>query len=228
MTVANNLIALFETIHGIKKTCGRSDDTIDVLAVTKGQSIAKIIAAIEVGQMRFGENYLQEALPKIAATRQFKVEWHFIGSIQRNKIKAIAENFAWVHSIADLNTAKRLSVYRPTELPALNVCLQINLGNEPQKNGIAPSDALGLGTQIMTLPNLNLRGLMAIPPIYNDFALQQKSLGSLKALQVELNRQLCRPLDTLSMGTSHDFQVAIIQGATIIRVGSLIFGKRGT
>lgn len=173
----------------------------------------------------FGENYLQEALGKMADLADLPLEWHFIGPIQSNKTRPIAENFTWVHGIDRLKIAQRLSEAHPTSLPPLQVCLQINVSGEASKSGIVPQDTVALAHEVASLPGLTLRGLMTIPAPTTDIALQHQQFRMLRETLETLNRQGLS-LDTLSMGMSHDFPAAIAEGATIVRVGTAIFGAR--
>lgn len=222
MNITDRLIQIRQKIDSIKQRCGRATDSIELLAVSKGRPIDKIKVAILAGQKKFGENYLQEALTKIDALSTDKLEWHFIGAIQRNKTKSIAENFAWVHSVENEETAKRLSEQRPADLDPLNVCLQINLCGEPQKSGILPIETISLAKYVNTLPNIALRGLMTIPSFTEDFSAQRELFRQMKELKDDLVNQGIY-LDTLSMGMSHDFEAAILEGATILRIGSALF-----
>lgn len=223
MNIADRLMQIRQKIDSIKQGCSRTADSIELLAVSKAQPIDKIKAAISAGQKKFGENYLQEALTKINVLSEAMVEWHFIGAIQRNKTKNIAENFTWVHSIASKEIAKRLSEQRPVDLGPLHVCLQINLCGEPQKSGILPIETISLAKYVNTLPNIVLRGIMTIPPFIEDFSAQRQVFRQMRKLKDELANQGIY-LDTLSMGMSHDFEAAILEGATIVRIGSAIFG----
>jgi PLP dependent protein len=219
------LLKIYGAIAQAEQRYNRLQDSVGLLAVSKGQPIDKIEAAALLGQKKFGENYVQEALLKIESLGALKLEWHFIGSIQRNKTREIAENFSWVHSIDSKNIAERLSHQRPTHLAPLNVCLQVNLVGEPQKSGVLPAGVLALAEYVKDLPGIRLRGLMAIPPVTEIFDEQRqlfRQLSELKACVAKKNIFL----DTLSMGTSHDFEAAIAEGSTIVRIGSAIFGKR--
>jgi len=188
-----------------------------------------VIAAAEAGQGAFGENYLQEALEKIAevkATRpDLELEWHFIGPIQSNKTRPIAEHFDWVHSVDRLKIAQRLSEQRPAGLPPLNVCLQVNISGEASKSGVLPSETLAVAQAIAALPRLQLRGLMAIPEAVGDAEQQRLPFRQMHALLDQLRVEGLK-LDTLSMGMSGDMAAAIAEGATIVRIGSAIFGTR--
>ena len=181
--------------------------------------------AWEAGQQAFGESYVQEALDKIAALHDLPLEWHFIGPLQSNKTRPIAEHFSWVHGIDRLKIAERLSAARPAALPDLQVCLQVNISGETSKSGIAPQALLPLAQAVMALPRLKLRGLMAIPEPSDDVALQRWRFAQLRELLEGLNSR-GYALDTLSMGMSDDLEAAVAEGATIVRVGSAIFGTR--
>lgn len=188
-----------------------------------------VLEAMAAGQRAFGENYLQEGVEKIAAVARAQpdtaVEWHFIGPIQSNKTRPIATSFAWVHTVERLKIAQRLSEQRPPEMGPLNVCLQVNISGEATKSGAAPGELLELARQVAALPNLRLRGLMAIPEAQSDPALQRAAFARLRVLADDL-RAHGLTLDTLSMGMSGDMAAAIAEGATIVRVGSAIFGSR--
>jgi pyridoxal phosphate enzyme (YggS family) len=224
-TIASNLQAVRAAMTAAAIAAGRSPDDVSLLAVSKTFAPDAIRTAYGAGQTRFAESYIQEALPKIAALHDLPVEWHFIGPIQSNKTRAITEHFAWVHSVDRLKIAERLSAQRPANLPPLQVCLQVNISGENSKSGIPPGEAAQLAAAIAQLPHLNLRGLMAIPEPGDDVETQRAAFAQLRALLEQLNRQGPR-LDTLSMGMSHDFAAAIAEGATLVRVGTAIFGNR--
>lgn len=181
--------------------------------------------AFAAGQLEFGESYLQEATAKIFAMRDLPITWHFIGPIQSNKTALIAENFSWVHSVDRQKIAERLSAARPENLPPLNVCIQINSSGEASKGGIAPSELAALAAAIVALPRLKLRGLMTIPAPTNDVQKRRETFRSIRLLLEALN-QAGFDLDTLSMGMSDDLDSAIAEGATIVRIGTAIFGPR--
>jgi hypothetical protein len=204
---------------------GRNASEVILLAVSKTFAADAIREAYRCGQRRFAESYVQEALEKISALQDLPVEWHFIGPVQSNKTRAIAENFAWVHSVDRLKTAERLSAQRPVHLPPLQVCLQVNISGEASKSGVLPEEAGALAQAIAGLPNLVLRGLMAVPAPAEGMTAQRAPFAQLRGLCDSLNRQGLR-LDTLSMGMSDDFSAAITEGATIVRIGSAIFGER--
>ncbi len=225
-TLAQRLKAVQTQITDTAKANHREPDSILLLAVSKTQTIEAVKAIAEAGQTRFGENYLQDALPKIQSLREqgFNLEWHYIGPIQSNKTRAIAENFHWVHSVDRLKIAQRLSEQRPPHLPPLKICIQVNIGNEPQKAGIIAEELNLLATAINQLPQLELRGLMAIPPAASNTQQQHSAFAALRQLFENLPQT--NSLDTLSMGMSNDLDAAIAEGATMVRVGTAIFGAR--
>lgn len=198
---------------------------IKLLAASKGQAIENIVALYNRGQRLFGENYLQEALEKMTALADTEIEWHYIGSIQSNKVKKIAEYFAWVQTVASNNIAKKLNEHRPSRLPPLNICIEVNISNEESKSGVAPNDVLALAQYCMTLPKLKLRGLMCIPEPHHDIKAQQDIFHEMFLLYKSL-RQQGLPLDTLSMGMSQDLEAAIAEGTTMVRIGTALFGDR--
>lgn len=199
--------------------------SVRLLAVSKTFPASAVREAYAAGQTAFGENYLQEALDKIEALRDLPLEWHFIGPIQSNKTRPIAERFAWVHSVDRLKVAERLSAQRPAGLPPLNVCLQVNVSGEASKSGVSPEEVEALALQVAKLPNLKLRGLMSIPAPESGEAAQRLPFARMREIFQHLNRQ-GMGLDTLSMGMSHDYPAAIMEGATIVRIGTAIFGSR--
>lgn len=202
-------------------------NSVQLLAVSKQQSIAKIQTAIDAGYTAFGESYLQEALPKIEHFKKtpHSLTWHFIGPIQGNKTKKIAENFDWVQSVDSMKIAKRLNDQRPEHLPPLNICLQINISDEPTKSGIQVNDLFTLAEFCKTLPRITLRGLMAIPAPQSNFDDQRKVFHALRLLFDALNEKNFS-LDTLSMGMSNDMEAAIAEGSTMVRIGTALFGTR--
>jgi len=218
-------------MRGASTAAGRDPAQVALLAVSKTFPAAHVLEAIAAGQRAFGENYLQEALDKIAdikaALPRAHVEWHFIGPIQSNKTRSIAASFDWVHTVERLKVAERLSAQRPAGLAPLNVCIQVNISGEASKSGAAPGELPELARQVALLPNLKLRGLMAIPAPEIDAARQRAAFARLRALADAL-REGGLDLDTLSMGMSADMAAAIAEGATIVRVGSAIFGDRST
>ena len=223
--IASNLQAVKLTITKVAEQAQRRVENITLLAVSKIFPAEAVREAYLSGQYAFGENYVQEALDKILALSDLPLEWHFIGPIQSNKTRAIAENFAWVHSVDRLKIAERLSAQRPLNLPQLNVCIQVNVSGEDSKSGVAPSDVLALAQAVARLPQLKLRGLMAIPAPADVLEEQRKPFACLRELMQQLNVQGL-DLDTLSMGMSYDLEAAIFEGATIVRVGTAIFGER--
>lgn len=213
-------------LQSAAQSAGRDPVQIALVAASKGQTPEAILTAYQAGQRRFGENYVQEALDKQAALSQLSdIEWHFIGPIQSNKTRAIAEHFAWVHSIDRIKTARRLSHQRPGQLPPLQVCLQVNLDDEASKAGVSPEQAGELARAVQDLPGLHLRGLMALPKPRTRSAEQRQVFARLRALLETLNREGLA-LDSLSMGMSADLEAAVAEGATLVRIGSAIFGPR--
>jgi pyridoxal phosphate enzyme (YggS family) len=224
-SIASNLQAVNHVIAQTALTAGLRPENIALLAVSKTFPASAIREAYAAGQRAFGENYVQEALDKITLLSDLHLEWHFIGPIQSNKTRAIAENFCWIHGVDRLKIAERLSAQRPHNLPSLNICLQVNVSEEESKSGVAPDTVLELAQAVARLPRLRLRGLMAIPAPAEGLDAQLKPFALLRQLLLQLNAQGFN-LDTLSMGMSHDFEAAIREGATIVRVGSAIFGNR--
>jgi PLP dependent protein len=204
---------------------GRNASSVTILAVGKAQPPEMLAAAAAAGLDQLGESYLQEALGKIAALQNPNLTWHFIGRIQANKTRPIAESFAWVHAVDRLKIAQRLSEQRPFHAPALNVCLQVNVAGEASKGGVTPQELPALVAAVAELPRLALRGLMCIPPEETDPARQRAWFATLRTLRDELNAHGAR-LDTLSMGMSGDFEAAIAEGATLVRIGTALFGAR--
>jgi len=204
---------------------GRSAHSVTLLAVGKAQPLALLRAAADAGLTDFGESYLNEALEKVAALQDRALTWHYIGRLQANKTRPVAEAFAWVHAVDRLKIAERLSAQRPYHAPPLNVCLQVNLAGEASKGGVPPAQLAPLAAAVAALPRLTLRGLMCLPPQETDPARQRHWFAQLRALKEELNSRGAR-LDTLSMGMSDDFEAAIAEGATIVRLGTVLFGPR--
>lgn len=221
-TIADNVSQVDERIRAAALVAQRDQATIGLLAVSKTKPAAALREAFAAGLRDFGENYLQEALGKQLELADLPLCWHFIGPIQSNKTRAIAENFAWVHSVDRLKIAQRLSEQRPADLPPLNICIQVNVSGEDSKSGCTPADLPALAAAISALPNLKLRGLMAIPEPTEDSVAQNAAFATVRQLQDSLNL----PLDTLSMGMSHDLEAAIAQGATWVRIGTALFGAR--
>jgi pyridoxal phosphate enzyme (YggS family) len=224
-TISNALQAVRRRIEQAAAQCGRDPGAIVLLAVSKTFGPDAIRAAHGCGQRAFGESYAQEALNKIEALRDLDLEWHFIGPIQSNKTRLLAENFAWVHGVDREKIAQRLSEQRPNGMVPLNVCIQVNVSGEASKGGVPPEQVEPLARTIAALPRINLRGLMAIPEPTDDVALQRTRFRQVRELKDRLVAGGL-PLDTLSMGMSGDMEAAILEGATIVRVGSAIFGQR--
>jgi pyridoxal phosphate enzyme (YggS family) len=224
-----SLARVHERISAAALASGRDPGAVALVAVSKTFPAAHVVAAAHAGQNAFGENYVQEAVEKIAQVRQaapqLRLEWHLIGPIQSNKTRSIAEHFDWVQSIDRLKIASRLSAQRPAELPALNVLLQVNISGEASKSGVAPEDLPRLAHEVAALPRLRLRGLMAIPAPTSDPVAQRQPFARMRELFERL-RAAGLALDTLSMGMSDDLEAAIAEGATMVRVGTAIFGAR--
>ena len=212
-------------IAAAAQACGREPAAVRLLAVSKTFPVDDLRAAQTAGQDCFGESYLNEALPKIAALTQPPPEWHYIGPLQSNKTRAVAEQFDWVHSVDRLRVAQRLSEQRPAALPPLNVCLQVNISGETSKAGVPPDRLADLAASVAALPRLRLRGLMTIPAPTTDVDAQRAAFRRLRRLQEQLIASGFA-LDTLSMGMSDDLEAAIAEGATLVRIGSAIFGAR--
>lgn len=229
---------LRERVAAAAALAGRSVDSVTILTVSKGHPAATVRAAIAAGLTQFGESYLQEALPKqselvgdpaLAARTGLAactgVVWHFVGRLQSNKTRPVAEHFDWVHAVDRLKVAERLAEQRPYHAPPLNVCLQVNIAGEASKGGIAPAEVPELARSVAALPRLKLRGLMCLPPEEDDPTRQRVWFARLRELQESL-RARGLPLDTLSMGMSDDFEAAILEGATIVRIGTALLGPR--
>jgi hypothetical protein len=224
--IDDKLAKVTARIHQAANAAGRDPQSVQLIAVSKTQPPEAIAQAYAWGQRRFGENYLQEALEKQIALHQLPdIEWHFIGPIQSNKTRAIAGHFQWVHTVDRLKIAQRLNEQRPPHLPALNVCVQVNIDDESTKSGVSLAELPALIRGIMSLANLKLRGLMAIPAATDDPVRQRKAFAKLRSARQVLNLQGFR-MDTLSMGMSGDMEAAIAEGATFVRVGTDIFGAR--
>ncbi|MFT7559907.1 MAG: pyridoxal phosphate enzyme (YggS family) [Flavobacteriales bacterium] len=222
-----NLLHVQKRIQAAAHRSSRSDEDITLLAVSKRHSADNIRDAYQCGQRDFGENYLQEARDKQQKLRDCEIIWHFIGPIQSNKTRTIAENFDWVHSVGRLKIAQRLSEQRPKSLAPLKICIQINIDNEDSKSGVTPQDAYELAAEIQLLPNLKLCGLMTIPAARESIEQQGHAFAQLAQLSQTLKSQLeLTEFDTLSMGMSGDLDAAIAEGATIVRIGTAIFGQR--
>lgn len=223
--VARTLALVQARIRAAAQACGRDPGEVTLLAVSKTQPVPIIELAYAAGQRCFGENYLQEALAKITALKGRGIEWHYIGALQANKTRDVAEHFAWVHAVDRERIARRLANQRPPALPPLNVCIEVRLSDEPDKNGVAPDEVATLADIIAGLPRLRLRGLMAIPAPTSSPEQQRIPFRQLHELRDMLNAR-GHTLDTLSMGMSADLETAIAEGATLVRIGSAIFGPR--
>ncbi|MBV4473043.1 YggS family pyridoxal phosphate-dependent enzyme [Pseudomonas sp. B2M1-30] len=221
-TIADNIQLVSSRIRNATQAAGRDENSVQLLAVSKTKPAEALREAYAAGLRDFGENYLQEALGKQLELADLPLIWHFIGPIQSNKTRSIAEHFAWVHSVDRLKIAQRLSEQRPADLPPLNICIQVNVSGEASKSGCTPQDLPALAQAISALPRLKLRGLMAIPEPTEDRAEQDAAFAAVQKLQASLDL----PLDTLSMGMSHDLESAIAQGATWVRIGTALFGAR--
>jgi len=228
-TIEQNLQAVRDSIAQAALEARRLPEDVTLLAVSKTFGADAVLDAMRAGQTAFGENYLQEALDKIAAVKlalpQGAPVWHFIGPIQSNKTRPIAEHFDWVHTVEREKIAARLSEQRPAGLPDLNICLQVNISGEASKSGVTPAELPALAHAVAQLPRLRLRGLMAIPEPETDVTLQRAAFAQLRVLYQQLKSEGLA-LDTLSMGMSADLRAAVLEGATIVRVGSAIFGSR--
>ena len=221
-TIADNIGLVSQRIRAAALAVQRDVTSVHLLAVSKTKPAAALREAYAAGIRDFGENYLQEARAKQVELADLPLSWHFIGPIQSNKTRDIAEHFDWVHSVDRLKIAQRLSEQRPAELAPLNICIQVNVSGEASKSGCTPADLPALATAISALPRLKLRGLMAIPEPTEDRVEQDRAFATVRHLQESLNLGL----DTLSMGMSHDLESAIAQGATWVRIGTALFGAR--
>ena len=228
-TVQDNLLNIKNEIAEIAKKCERDPNTIQLIAVSKTKPVEQVIEAINAGQLAFGENYVQEGVEKIQYFEKNMPNndliWHFIGPLQSNKSKLVAEHFDWIHTIDRLKIAQRLNDQRPKDMAKLNVLIQVNISQEASKSGVKPEEVADLVKQIVTLPNLNLRGLMAIPEIENDYDKQLNVFTKMQQLLQSLQKDYPF-MDTLSMGMSGDMQAAIVAGSTMVRIGTAIFGAR--
>ena len=222
-SIAFRLNLVKQRVTNALKTANRAQDKIDIVAASKARTTEEIKEAFHAGQRHFAENQLQEALPKIEVLSGYNIEWHFIGRIQNNKTRKIAQYFSWVHTISNEKVAQRLNDHHVQDTPPLNVCIQVNIDNDPNKAGVTPNECYALATFIEQLPKLNLRGLMTVPAKHAKLEDDGKSFRKLRALYDDLNERGLT-LDTLSMGMSNDFEAAIAEGATLIRVGTNIFG----
>lgn len=224
-TISANLQAVRARLEAAIRQAGRQPGEVGLLAVSKAKPAAAVREAAACGQRAFGENYLQEALEKIEALADLDLEWHFIGPLQSNKTRRVAESFAWVHSVDRLKVAERLSEQRPEGLPPLNVCLQVNISGEETKSGVHPYRLSALAAEVARLPRLRLRGVMAIPEPLDEIDRQRAVCRRVRACY----DGLCRAgyaLDTLSLGMTHDLEAAVAEGATLVRIGTAIFGER--
>src|SRR4249920_1329182 len=224
-TVASRLQAVKDRITRAARSVNRQPNEITLLVASKTHPTERVREAWLAGQTIFGENYLQEALAKMPALADLPIQWHFIGPIQSNKTKRITENFAWVHSVDRIKIADRLAKDRPESLPALQICLQVNVSGEDSKSGVAPEELAHLAAHVVRLPRLKLRGLMAVPEVTTATALQRSQFHMLWELFDRLKRDGYE-LDTLSMGMSEDMDIAIAEGATMVRIGTAILGPR--
>ena len=224
-TIKDNLQQVHARIHDACAAAQRPVQSVTLLAVSKTFDAQAVREAFDAGQRAFGENYVQEALAKIDALRDLQIEWHLIGPLQSNKTRTVAEAFDWVHSVERLKIAQRLSEQRSPRLPPLQLCLQVNISGEASKSGLAPAEVAEVAHAVARLPNVRLRGLMAIPEPAGDFAAQCAPHRALRELFEALRRDGLA-LDTLSIGMSADLEAAIVEGATLVRVGTAIFGTR--
>ena len=224
-TVASNIAKLRQRIADAEQKYQRHAGSVQLIAVSKTRPAGMIRAAAEAGALHIGENYLQEALAKQTELTDLPLCWHFIGPIQSNKTAAIAAHFDWVHSVDREKIARRLNEQRPADLPPLNICLQLNVSGEASKSGVTPDQLEALATAVAALPRLRLRGVMAIPQVSADLAAQRASFAEVRAA-VALLQRTYPSIDTLSMGMSGDMEAAIAEGATMVRIGTDIFGAR--
>lgn len=226
MSISHNLATISQQIQQLSTQFERPENAVKLLAVSKTKPIEAIESAIAAGQRAFGENYVQEGVEKIKHfSAQSGLEWHFIGALQSNKTRVVAEHFDWVQTIDRLKIAERLNEQRPAGLPPLNVLIQINISDETSKSGISPAEILSLAREISRLPNLKLRGLMAIPKPESETARQKIALQAMQTLFHQLQAEF-DGIDTLSMGMSDDMAAAIECGSTMVRIGTAIFGAR--
>lgn len=224
-TPKDRLDQLRARIRAAEALYGRPADSVRLIGVAKVHTAASIRGLAELGLVDVGESFVQEALAKQSELEDLQIKWHFIGHIQSNKTKDIAEHFDWVHSVDRLKIARRLSDQRPPDLPALNICLQVNLQHEPSKSGVGEAEVYSVADAIQTLPRIRLRGLMAIPRESEDFDTQREAFAEVRRLGESLSRRI-HGLDTLSMGMSGDMEAAIAEGSTMVRIGTALFGPR--
>ena len=222
---AKNVTTIYEQIAAEAQRFNRATKSVTLLAVSKTRTPEAILAVAEQGQQDFGENYLQEALEKIKILKEHQLVWHFIGTIQSNKTADIAQNFDWVHTVEREKIARRLNEQRPETLAPLNVCIEVNISGETTKSGVTLEELPGLAKLITAMPKLHLRGLMALPAPTNDFEAQRKPFRQLAEALKQLQGDGME-LDTLSIGTTADYKAAIAEGASIVRLGTAIFGER--
>lgn len=226
MSISQNLSQISQHIQQFSQQAKRPENSVKLLAVSKTKPVEAIQEAIDAGQRAFGENYVQEGVEKVQFfANRSDLEWHFIGNLQSNKTRVVAEHFDWVQTIDRLKIAHRLSEQRPANLPPLNVLIQVNISDEDSKSGIQPSEIFTLASEIAQLPNLRLRGLMAIPKPESEPEQQKIALAQMQTLFQQLQSQF-DGIDTLSMGMSDDMQAAIECGSTMVRIGTAIFGAR--
>lgn len=226
-TVTSRLHATQQRLHHALSSAGRAPDDALLLAVSKTRPAEEIREAYEAGQRAFGENYMQDALGKQPLLDDLAIEWHFIGALQSNKTREAAEHFDWVHTVDRVKIARRLDAQRPADRPPLQVCLQVNISRDPNKSGVMPEDAVAVSQEILTLPHLTLRGLMTIPAKAEDASQRRTPFRELRELRDQLRAQFPNaPWDTLSMGMTADMDDAVAEGATIVRIGTAIFGER--
>ncbi|MFN0039566.1 MAG: YggS family pyridoxal phosphate-dependent enzyme [Burkholderiales bacterium] len=224
-TIASRLQAVNARIEAAARAVGREPSEVGLIAVSKTFPAALILEAHQAGQSAFGENYVQEGIEKIALLAGFPLQWSFVGPIQSNKTRLIAEHFDWVHSVSRLTIVERLARSRPPHRPPLQICIQVNVSGEASKSGVAPEDAQALARAVAVLPGLQLRGLMAVPEPTPNTGVQRARFRLLREIRDDIVRQGL-PMDTLSMGMSDDLESAIAEGATLVRVGRAIFGPR--
>lgn len=225
INLTENFRKIQDLLTHAAEAAGRDPAEVTLLAVTKKKPASLVLAAAEAGQRNFGENFVQEALDKMDETARDDLVWHFIGHLQSNKTRPVAERFQWVHTVDRLKIAKRLSDQRPPDAPPLDLCIQVNIDEEASKAGVAPDEVAGLARDIAGLPRLRLRGLMCIPRERDDPREQREPFARTRALLEALNSEGLG-LDTLSMGMTGDFEAAIAEGATIVRIGTALFGPR--
>ncbi len=224
--IAQRLHQIERQIREAERQHHRDPGSVQLVAVSKTRPASDLLAAHAAGQHRFGESYLQEALEKIEQLAEYPLEWHFIGRIQGNKTRPIAEHFAWVHSLDSLRHAQRLNDQRPSHLPPLKLCVQVNIDQQSSKGGVASGEIAALVSALHQLPRLRLEGLMTLPAAREAFSAQRQPFAALRQLRDRLATP-AQPLTTLSMGMSDDLEAAIAEGATLVRVGSALFGERG-